>query len=51
MEGRLMSRLHSHIIRGGFGALLYQQVMSQYAYANTNASRPMLVLLAHDGDK
>jgi hypothetical protein len=36
--------------RGGFGAFLYQQVMSQYAFANTDPSRPMLVLLAHDGD-
>jgi hypothetical protein len=36
--------------RGGFGALDYQQVMSQYASANTNSSRPMLVVLAHDGD-
>jgi hypothetical protein len=24
--------------------------MSQYAFANTNASRPMVVLMAHDGD-
>jgi len=36
--------------RGGFGAFLYQQVMSQYAFANTDPARPMLVLLAHDGD-
>jgi len=36
--------------RGGFGAFLYQQVMSQYEFANTDSKRPMIVLLAHDGD-
>eukprot|EP00455_Lapot_gusevi_P004122 TRINITY_DN11703_c0_g1_i4.p1 TRINITY_DN11703_c0_g1~~TRINITY_DN11703_c0_g1_i4.p1 ORF type:complete len:499 (+),score=113.14 TRINITY_DN11703_c0_g1_i4:124-1620(+) len=36
--------------RGGFGAFQYESVMSQYLFANDNASRPMLVVLAHDGD-
>lgn len=36
--------------RGGYGALLYDQVMSQYAFANTDPTRPMVVLMAHDGD-
>lgn len=36
--------------RGGFGAFLYGQVMSQYAFANTDPNRPMIVVLAHDGD-
>lgn len=36
--------------RGGFGALQYEQVMSQYASVNTDPTRPMLVVMAHDGD-
>ncbi len=36
--------------RGGYGAFLYQTVMDQYRSLNTNAARPMLVLLHHDGD-
>lgn len=36
--------------RGGFGALLYEQVMNQYRSLNTDPQRPMLVLLHHDGD-
>ncbi|MEW6555822.1 MAG: Ig-like domain-containing protein [Elusimicrobiota bacterium] len=36
--------------RGGFGALLYEAVMSQYEAYNTDAQHPMLVVLPHDGD-
>ncbi len=36
--------------RGGYGALLYQQVMDQYRQYNTDATRPMYVMLHHDGD-
>ncbi len=36
--------------RGGYGAFLYQTVMDQYRQYNTDAARPMLVLLHHDGD-
>ncbi|MEM1166864.1 MAG: carbohydrate binding domain-containing protein [Planctomycetota bacterium] len=36
--------------RGGFGAFLYQQVMDQYRAHNTDAARPMFVMLHHDGD-
>ena len=36
--------------RGGFGALLYEQVFSQYEQHNTDSAHPMLVLLHHDGD-
>ncbi len=36
--------------RGGFGALQYEAVMSQYEQYNTDARRPMLVVLPHDGD-
>ncbi|MBL0926882.1 MAG: hypothetical protein IBJ11_04415 [Phycisphaerales bacterium] len=36
--------------RGGYGAFLYQTVMDQYRQYNTNAARPMIVLLHHDGD-
>ncbi len=36
--------------RGGFGALQYEQVMSQYLQYNTDPERPMLVVLHHDGD-
>lgn len=36
--------------RGGFGALQYEQVMSQYLQYNTDPDRPMFVLLHHDGD-
>ncbi|MEN1678130.1 MAG: hypothetical protein AAGJ46_00945 [Planctomycetota bacterium] len=36
--------------RGGFGALQYEQVMSQYRHLNTDPNHPMFVLLHHDGD-
>ncbi len=36
--------------RGGFGALQYEQVMDQYRHLNTDPSRPMFVVLHHDGD-
>jgi hypothetical protein len=36
--------------RGGFGALSYEAVMSQYEAQNTDPLRPMLVVLHHDGD-
>ncbi len=36
--------------RGGFGALLYDQVMSQLAPHNTDPAHPLLVVLHHDGD-
>ena len=36
--------------RGGFGALLYQQVMDQYRQYNTDPSRPIFTVLHHDGD-
>jgi hypothetical protein len=36
--------------RGGYGAFLYDTVMDAYLQYNTNAARPMLVLLHHDGD-
>ncbi len=36
--------------RGGFGALQYEQVMSQYAHLNTDPTHPMFVMLHHDGD-
>ncbi len=36
--------------RGGFGALNYEQVMSQLEPYNTNPQRPILIVLHHDGD-
>ena len=36
--------------RGGFGALLYDEVMSQLASFNTDSKHPIFILLAHDGD-
>jgi len=36
--------------RGGFGALQYDQVMSQVASYNTDPQHPILIVLAHDGD-
>ena len=36
--------------RGGFGALQYDAVLSQYAEHNTDDAHPMLVVLHHDGD-
>lgn len=36
--------------RGGFGALDYQNVMGQLAFANTDPNHPVLVMMAHDGD-
>jgi hypothetical protein len=36
--------------RGGFGALQYEAVMSQYEQFNTDPAHPMLVVLHHDGD-
>ncbi len=36
--------------RGGFGALQYESVMSQYENLNTDPRHPMLVVLHHDGD-
>ncbi|MBZ0180161.1 MAG: T9SS type A sorting domain-containing protein [Melioribacteraceae bacterium] len=36
--------------RGGFGALQYEDVMSQLEFANTDPDHPILIVLAHDGD-
>jgi len=36
--------------RGGYGAFLYEQVMSQYEAFNTDDAHPMFVVLHHDGD-
>jgi hypothetical protein len=36
--------------RGGFGALQYQAVMDQYRQYNTDPTKPMFVMLHHDGD-
>jgi hypothetical protein len=36
--------------RGGYGALQYQAVMDQYQQYNTDPTKPMLVVLHHDGD-
>ncbi|HEY3444811.1 MAG TPA: MYXO-CTERM sorting domain-containing protein [Myxococcales bacterium] len=36
--------------RGGYGAFLYESVMSQYEAFNTDDAHPMLVVLHHDGD-
>lgn len=36
--------------RGGFGALNYEQVMSQLEAYNTDPQRPILIVLHHDGD-
>ncbi len=36
--------------RGGFGALLYEEVMSQLEPYNTDPDHPLLVVLHHDGD-
>jgi hypothetical protein len=36
--------------RGGFGALLYDAVMSQLEPYNTDPAHPLLVVLHHDGD-
>jgi hypothetical protein len=36
--------------RGGFGALQYEAVLSQYEAFNTDDAHPMLVVLHHDGD-
>ncbi|MDD3095828.1 MAG: T9SS type A sorting domain-containing protein [Candidatus Neomarinimicrobiota bacterium] len=36
--------------RGGFGALLYEDVMSQLESHNTDPEHPVLVVLHHDGD-
>ncbi len=36
--------------RGGFGALQYENVFSQYRQFNTDPNRPMFVVLHHDGD-
>ncbi|MCE1202948.1 MAG: fibronectin type III domain-containing protein [Bacteroidia bacterium] len=36
--------------RGGFGALNYDYVMSQFEQYNTDPSRPILIVLHHDGD-
>ncbi|MBN1944642.1 MAG: hypothetical protein JW797_03155 [Bradymonadales bacterium] len=36
--------------RGGFGALQYEQVLSQYEALNVDDDHPMLILLHHDGD-
>jgi len=36
--------------RGGFGALQYEMVMSQYEQQNSDPEHPMLVVLHHDGD-
>ena len=36
--------------RGGFGALQYDAVMSQYEQQNSDPEHPMLVVLHHDGD-
>ncbi|MCX8056692.1 MAG: T9SS type A sorting domain-containing protein [Ignavibacteria bacterium] len=36
--------------RGGFGALNYEQVMSQLEAYNTDPQHPILIVLHHDGD-
>ncbi|MDA3944249.1 MAG: hypothetical protein PF694_12010 [Bacteroidetes bacterium] len=36
--------------RGGFGALNYDLVMSQFEGSNTDPDRPILIVLHHDGD-
>ena len=36
--------------RGGFGALQYENVFSQYRQFNTDPNHPMFVVLHHDGD-
>ena len=36
--------------RGGFGALNYDSVMSQFEDANTDPDHPILIVLHHDGD-
>lgn len=36
--------------RGGFGALQYEHVMSQFEPYNTDPNQPILLLLHHDGD-
>ncbi|MEM1028203.1 MAG: dockerin type I domain-containing protein [Planctomycetota bacterium] len=36
--------------RGGFGALQYESVFSQYRHLNTDPDHPMFVVLHHDGD-
>jgi hypothetical protein len=36
--------------RGGFGALQYERVFSQYERFNIDPQHPMLVVLHHDGD-
>jgi hypothetical protein len=36
--------------RGGFGALLYDTVMSQLEPYNTDPAHPLLIVLHHDGD-
>lgn len=36
--------------KGGFGALLYEKVFSQYEDKNIDEKHPMLILLHHDGD-
>lgn len=36
--------------RGGFGALQYEHVMSQFESYNTDPDRPILLVLHHDGD-
>lgn len=36
--------------RGGFGALQYEEVMSQFEEDNTDPDQPILLVLHHDGD-
>ncbi len=36
--------------RGGFGALQYESVMSQFESYNTDSEHPILIVLHHDGD-
>ncbi len=36
--------------RGGFGALQYEHVMSQFESYNTDPDQPILLVLHHDGD-
>ena len=36
--------------RGGFGALNYESVMSQFEAYNTDPDHPILIVLHHDGD-
>jgi hypothetical protein len=36
--------------RGGFGALNYEAVMSQMEASNTDPTKPILIVLHHDGD-